>query len=94
MNVWHFFSTHRAEILSATREHLILVLISMAIAVAIAVPLGLALVSHRRLRSVAIAVASVFQTIPSLAPATGFRGSNRRTFRYSISAFSYCSAWK
>jgi len=67
MNVWHFFSTHRAEILSATREHLILVLISMAIAVAIAVPLGLALVSHYRLRSVAIAVASVFQTIPSLA---------------------------
>jgi osmoprotectant transport system permease protein len=67
MNVWHFFSTHRAEILSATREHLILVLISMAIAVAIAVPLGLALVSHHRLRSVAIAVASVFQTIPSLA---------------------------
>jgi len=67
MNVWHFFCTHRAEILSATREHLILVLISMAIAVAIAVPLGLALVSHHRLRSVAIAVASVFQTIPSLA---------------------------
>jgi osmoprotectant transport system permease protein len=67
MNVWHFFSTHRAEILSATREHVVLVLISMAIAVAIAVPLGLALVSHHRLRSVAIAVASVFQTIPSLA---------------------------
>jgi len=67
MNVWHFFCTHRAEILSATREHLILVLISMAIAVAIAVPLGLALVSHHRLRSVAIAVASVFHTIPSLA---------------------------
>jgi len=67
MNVWHFFCTHRAEILSATREHLILVLIYMAIAVAIAVPLGLALVSHHRLRSVAIAVASVFQTIPSLA---------------------------
>ena len=67
MNVWQFFSTHRAEILSATREHLTLVLISMAIAIAIAVPLGMALVSHARLRAPAMAIASIFQTIPSLA---------------------------
>jgi osmoprotectant transport system permease protein len=67
MNVWHFFSTHRVEIFSATREHLTLVLISMAIAIAIAVPLGLALVGRPRLRSIAMATASVFQTIPSLA---------------------------
>ena len=67
MNVWQFFSTHRAEILSATREHLTLVLISMAIAIAIAVPLGMVLVSHARLRAPAMAIASIFQTIPSLA---------------------------
>lgn len=67
MNVWQFFSTHRAEILSATREHLTLVLISMAIAIAIAVPLGMVLVSHARLRAPAMALASIFQTIPSLA---------------------------
>jgi len=67
MSVWHFFSTHRVEIFSATREHLTLVLISMAIAIAIAVPLGLALVGRPRLRSIAMATASVFQTIPSLA---------------------------
>jgi len=67
MNVWHFFSSHRAEILTATREHLTLVVISMAIAVVVAVPLGLALVTHPRLRSPALALASVFQTIPSLA---------------------------
>jgi osmoprotectant transport system permease protein len=67
MNVWQFFSSHRAEIFEATREHLTLVLISMAIAVAIGVPLGLALVTHPRWRSAALAVASVFQTIPSLA---------------------------
>jgi len=67
MNVWHFISSHRAEILIATREHLALVLISMVIAVAVAVPLGLALVTHPRLRSSALALASIFQTIPSLA---------------------------
>jgi ABC-type proline/glycine betaine transport system permease subunit len=67
MTVWQFFVSHRVEILGATREHLILVLISMAIAVAIGVPLGLALVTHPRLRAGALAVASIFQTIPSLA---------------------------
>jgi osmoprotectant transport system permease protein len=67
MNVWQFFASHRAEILAATHEHLSLVLISMAIAVAIAVPLGLALVTHPRWRAAALAVASIFQTIPSLA---------------------------
>jgi osmoprotectant transport system permease protein len=67
MNVWQFFARHRSEILSATREHLSLVLISMAIAVAIGVPLGLALVTHPRWRAAALAVASIFQTIPSLA---------------------------
>jgi osmoprotectant transport system permease protein len=67
MNVWHFFASHRAEILAATHEHLSLVLISMAIAVAIGLPLGLALVTHPRWRAAALAVASIFQTIPSLA---------------------------
>jgi osmoprotectant transport system permease protein len=67
MNVGQFFASHRVEILAATREHLILVLISMIIAVAIAVPLGLALVTHPRLRAAALAIASIFQTIPSLA---------------------------
>ena len=67
MNVWQFLASHRGEILAATREHLTLVLISMAIAVAIGVPLGLALVTHPRWRAATLAVASVFQTIPSLA---------------------------
>ena len=67
MNVWQFFASHHVEILAATREHLTLVLISMAIAVAIGVPLGLALVTHPRWRAAVLAVASVFQTIPSLA---------------------------
>jgi osmoprotectant transport system permease protein len=67
VNAWQFMAGHRAEILSATREHVLLVLISMAIAVAIGVPLGLVIVRHPRLRAVSLAVASILQTIPSLA---------------------------
>jgi len=60
-------SSHRGEVLAATREHLLLVLAAMAIAIAIGVPLGMAVVSRPRLRGAALAIASVFQTIPSLA---------------------------
>jgi osmoprotectant transport system permease protein len=67
MNAWQFMSSHRLEILAATREHLELVTISMLIAIAIGVPAGLAIVGHARLRSVALTTASVLQTIPSLA---------------------------
>ena len=67
MSPWSFMVSHRGEVLSATREHLLLVLAAMAIAIAIAVPLGMAIVSRPRLRGAALAVASVFQTIPSLA---------------------------
>jgi osmoprotectant transport system permease protein len=48
-------------------EHLELVLIAMAIAVAMAIPLGILIVQRPALRTVALGVASVFQTIPSLA---------------------------
>jgi osmoprotectant transport system permease protein len=67
MNVWQFFSTHRGEILIATREHIILVLIAMLIAVLIAVPLGMWIVGRPRLRTAALGIANIFQTIPSLA---------------------------
>jgi osmoprotectant transport system permease protein len=67
MNSLEFIVSHGSEVLAATREHLILVLISMAIASVIGVPLGLGIVAHPRLRSFALAVASVLQTIPSLA---------------------------
>jgi len=67
MSAWHFMLSHQSEILSATREHLILVLISMAIAAVIGVPSGMVIVGHPRFRAIALAVASVLQTIPSLA---------------------------
>jgi osmoprotectant transport system permease protein len=85
MSPWNFFLEHRSEILSATLDHLTLVVIAMAFAIAIAVPLGMLIVQHRHLRAIALGVASVFQTIPSLAlfgfliPIPFIGGIGRRT---------------
>jgi osmoprotectant transport system permease protein len=67
VNVYTFFVTHRAEIFSTTLEHVELVLIAMVIAVTIAIPLGIFIVQRPAARTLALGVASVFQTIPSLA---------------------------
>lgn len=67
MNSESFFLNHRAEIFTATLEHLTLVLIAVAIAVAVGVPLGMFIVHRPTLRRIALGIASVFQTIPSLA---------------------------
>lgn len=67
MSRWAFFSSHRAEILAATVEHLELVLISVALAVAIGVPLGMLIVRRKGLRVAALGIASILQTVPSLA---------------------------
>jgi osmoprotectant transport system permease protein len=64
---WTFFIGHRAEIFEATLAHLGLVVIAMAVAISVAVPLGMLMVGRPTLRSFALGVASVFQTIPSLA---------------------------
>ena len=67
MNFWPYFLQHRAEIFSATLAHMLLVVISMSMAIMIAVPLGMLSVHHRVLRSASLAIANIFQTIPSLA---------------------------
>jgi osmoprotectant transport system permease protein len=67
MNLWDFFASHRGEILEATLAHLFLVVVSMGIAIAIGVPLGMLLVKRKQLRAIALGIASVVQTIPSLA---------------------------
>ncbi|HEY4817664.1 MAG TPA: ABC transporter permease [Candidatus Acidoferrum sp.] len=85
MNAWRFFLEHRAEILGATANHLTLVVIAMAFAIAIAVPLGMLIVHRKTLRNIALGMASVFQTIPSLAlfgfliPIPFIGGIGRRT---------------
>jgi osmoprotectant transport system permease protein len=82
---WQFFVGHQAEILEATAAHLSLVVISMAIAIALALPLGMFIVHRPALRNIALGIASVFQTIPSLAlfgfliPIPFIGGIGRRT---------------
>jgi len=85
VNPWQFFLGHYDEILEATVAHMTLVVISMAIAIAIALPLGMLIIQRPTLRNIALGVASVFQTIPSLAlfgfliPIPFIGGIGRRT---------------
>lgn len=67
MTAWSFLLEHRGEILATTLEHLALVVIAMAIAILIGVPVGLFIVHRPALRAIALGMANVFQTIPSLA---------------------------
>jgi osmoprotectant transport system permease protein len=48
-------------------EHLVLVCTSILIAAVLAIPLGLMVASHPRTRSLALGIANIGQTIPSLA---------------------------
>jgi osmoprotectant transport system permease protein len=85
MNPWTFFLEHQSEILEAMLSHLLLVVTAMAIAIAIGVPLGLLIVHRPTLRNISLGVASIFQTIPSLAlfgfliPIPFIGGIGRRT---------------
>ncbi len=85
MSPWTFFLDHREEILEATLSHVTLVVVAMAFAIAIGVPLGMLIVQRPALRNIALGVASVFQTIPSLAlfgfliPIPFIGGIGRRT---------------
>ncbi len=85
MSPWTFFIDHRVEILEATLAHFTLVVMAMAIAIAVAVPLGMFIVERPRLRNMALGIASVLQTIPSLAlfgfliPIPFIGGIGRRT---------------
>jgi osmoprotectant transport system permease protein len=67
MSSWRFLVEHRSEILSATLDHMVLVLIAMGIAILIGVPLGMMIVRRTALRNISLGLASIFQTIPSLA---------------------------
>jgi osmoprotectant transport system permease protein len=67
VTAWSFFIEHRGEIVSATLDHMGLVLIAMLIAIVISVPLGMFIVYHKTLRTLALGIASILQTIPSLA---------------------------
>lgn len=85
MSPWTFIFEHRAEILEATVTHVSLVLVAMAFAIAIGVPLGLLIVHRPALRRISLGVASILQTVPSLAlfgfliPIPFLGGIGRRT---------------
>lgn len=64
---WSFFAEHREEILGATLDHMALVVIAMAVAILIGVPLGMFIVQRPAPRAIALGIANIFQTIPSLA---------------------------
>lgn len=85
MSRWSFLVNHRSEILAATLDHMVLVVIAMFFAILIGIPLGMFVVQRPKLRAIALGVASVFQTIPSLAlfgfliPVPFIGGVGRRT---------------
>jgi len=50
-----------------TRQHLLLVAISVGVAILIGVPLAILVFAHVRLRALVLGIASILQTVPSLA---------------------------
>src|SRR5258706_7610813 len=62
-----FWISHRSELAGLLGQHLMLVTASTSVAVAIGVPLGIFAARRPRLASPLMAVASIVQTIPSLA---------------------------
>lgn len=67
MNFWEVIANRKADIVSATLEHIQISFIALLIAIIIAIPTGLVLTRFSRLATPIIGVASLFQTIPSLA---------------------------
>ena len=62
-----FLVKYGAEIWQRTVEHLLLVGVAIALAVVISIPLGILITRNKSLRQPILAIANIFQTIPSLA---------------------------
>ncbi|WP_285889308.1 glycine betaine ABC transporter substrate-binding protein [Paenibacillus glycanilyticus] len=67
MNLLEIFTSRKEDILRATLEHIQISLIALIIAIVISIPTGLLLTRFPKLAPPVIGVASLFQTIPSLA---------------------------
>jgi len=67
MTFWQFLQQNWPELLTLTRQHIVLVVASIAIAIVIGVPTGILLTRYRRLRTPILGLANIMQTIPSLA---------------------------
>lgn len=66
-DVLRFWAAHREELATLTGEHVVLVGIATAVAVALGVPLGIFAARRPRLASPLVGIASLVQTVPSLA---------------------------
>ena len=62
-----FWMAHRVELATLLGQHVVLVAVSTLAAVAIGVPLGVFAARRPRLASPLMAIASIVQTVPSLA---------------------------
>lgn len=67
MNFFQFLQQNWSELFALTREHLFLVFVSTAFAVLIGVPLGILLTRRKSLQTPILGIASILQTVPSLA---------------------------
>jgi osmoprotectant transport system permease protein len=61
------FRTRGSDIIEALQQHLFLSLVSIIIAALISIPAGIFIARRKKMADVVIGIASVFQTIPSLA---------------------------
>ena len=67
MNFWQFLQQNWPELLTLTREHIVLVVVSIVIAVVIGLPTGILLTRYQKLRTPVLGIANIMQTVPSLA---------------------------
>ncbi|MEG0497826.1 MAG: ABC transporter permease [Carnobacterium sp.] len=62
-----FFANNGSDLLLKTWEHLYISIIALSLGVIVAVPLGIVLTRFKRLSSIVIGLATILQTVPSLA---------------------------
>ncbi|HKP71240.1 MAG TPA: ABC transporter permease/substrate-binding protein [Pyrinomonadaceae bacterium] len=67
MTFLEFIRNNWLELLTLTREHIVLVLLSTGFAVLVGVPLGILLTRVKALRTPILGLANIMQTVPSLA---------------------------
>src|SRR5437762_392610 len=62
-----FWGSHRGELAVLASQHVLLVTVSTAVAIAVGVPLGIFASRRPRLAAPLVGIASIMQTVPSLA---------------------------
>ena len=63
----NFIANNASDLFSKTMEHLYISVVALIIAIVVSVPLGILLTRTKRLAKVSLTIASILQTIPTLA---------------------------